>query len=111
MLVIKEIGRLDMPVTLRVTSGPSTGRKVHVARGQIAKFGRTEWADISFPNDSGRNVADLHFVIHEDGPTTVIKDSSGGVGTHVNGTAITEAMLHTGDVVTAGETDFFGRSR
>lgn len=93
-----------MPVTLRVTSGPSTGRKVHVARGQVAKIGRTEWADISFPNDSG--MADVHFVIHEDGPTTVIKDCSGGVGTHVNGTAITEVTLHTGDVVTAGETDF-----
>jgi hypothetical protein len=93
-----------MPVTLRVTSGPSTGRKAHVARGQIAKIGRTEWADISFPNESG--MADVHFVIHEDGPTTLIKDSSGGIGTRVNGTVISETRLHTGDVVTAGETDF-----
>lgn len=93
-----------MPVTLQVIKGPSTGRKVHVARGQVARIGRTEWADIPFPNDAG--MADIHFVIHEDGPHCVIKDSSEGIGTLVNGVPVTEVQLHSGDEVSAGATVF-----
>lgn len=93
-----------MPVTLQVIKGPSAGRKVHVARGQIAKIGRTEWADMPFPNDA--SMADIHFVIHEDGPHCVIKDSSEGIGTLVNGVPVTEVQLHSGDQVTAGTTVF-----
>jgi len=93
-----------MPVTLHVIKGPSAGRKFHVARGQIAKFGRTEWADIPFPTEVG--MADIHFTIHDDGRHCVIKDSSGGIGTLVNGIAVPEAQLHSGDEVTAGSTVF-----
>lgn len=102
--VQQEMGRFVMSVTLQVLSGPFAGRKLHVGRGQIAKFGRTDWADISFPSDSG--MADVHFEIHENGPGCVIIDSSGGIGTLVNGEDISETRLHTGDVVTAGETTF-----
>lgn len=93
-----------MPVTLQVIKGPSMGRKVHVARGQVARIGRTEWADIPFPNDAG--MADIHFVIHEDGPHCVLKDFSEGIGTLVNEVPVTEVQLHSGDKVTAGTTVF-----
>lgn len=93
-----------MPVTLQVTSGHSTGRRIHVARGQLAKIGRTEWADFSFPNDAV--MADIHFVIKAEGADCSIRDSSGGIGTLVNGEPVTETALHTGDTVTAGQTVF-----
>jgi predicted component of type VI protein secretion system len=93
-----------MPVTLHVTNGPSTARKIYVARGQILKIGRTEWADVSFPNDG--TMADVHFEIHATGPACLIRDTSDGLRTLVNGAPVSEANLHTGDAVVAGETTF-----
>lgn len=93
-----------MPVTLQVTNGPSNGRKIYVARGQIVKVGRTEWSDVSFPNDA--SMADIHFEIQAIGSECRILDSSGGKGTLVNEAPVTAATLHTGDEVKAGETSF-----
>lgn len=93
-----------MSVSLQVTSGPSIGMRIHVVRGQIVKFGRTDWADYSFPTDG--SMADVHFSVHTNGPLYQIRDISSGAGTLVNGAPIKEAALHTGDMVFAGKTTF-----
>lgn len=93
-----------MPVTLQVTNGPFAGKRIFVARGQIAKIGRTEWADISFPADSA--MADIHFEVHADAPSCSLRDTSGGIGTLVNGAPATDVTLHSGDTVSAGQTSF-----
>ena len=41
-----------MQLTLQITAGPHAGRKVLLRSGQIARIGRTEWADFSFPRDA-----------------------------------------------------------
>ncbi len=93
-----------MSVTLQVNSGPSIGMRIHLVRGQIVNFGRTDWADYSFPTDS--SMADVHFSVHTNGPQYRIRDISSGAGTLVNGAPIKESALHTGDMVLAGKTTF-----
>jgi pSer/pThr/pTyr-binding forkhead associated (FHA) protein len=93
-----------MPVSLQVTNGPSIGMRIHIVRGLVVRIGRTEWADYSFPADT--SMADIHFAIHTEGTDCEIRDLSSGAGTLVNGAPVKDAVLHTGDAVSAGRTIF-----
>lgn len=93
-----------MSVTLNIISGPSIGRRIFIRRGQIAKVGRTERADFSIPGDS--DMVEVHFAIETVGPRCLIRNLSDAAETLVNGAAVSQARLQTGDTVTAGQTAF-----
>ena len=93
-----------MSILLKITAGPCKGTKILVPRGQSAHVGRTRWADHSLPDDT--RLADVHFIIDYEGPQVRIRDSSGELGTQVNGEAISELYLHSGDTVLAGQSTF-----
>lgn len=93
-----------MRAILRATDGPSAGTTIVVRQGQIVQVGRTAWADYSIPQD--RAMADLHFAVIYDRCGCRVRDLSGTEGTWVNGARIPEGTLKTGDLLTAGETNF-----
>ena len=54
-----------MRVILRAVGGPGQGVQFLVRRGQVARVGRTEWADFCVPADPA--MSDVHFSV-ECGP-------------------------------------------
>ncbi len=90
-------------VILRAVSGPGVGLQFFIRGGQNARIGRTEWADFSVPGDGA--MSDVHFAI-ACGPRGGRLQALGPVATLVNGTAVSETGLRTGDRVTAGATTF-----
>lgn len=93
-----------MRVAIWVQSGPSQGQRIVLRSEQIAKFGRTDWADFSFPEDS--SLADIHFSIHCTQNRCQLQALGGERETLVNGTAVDQHALEPGDVVQAGQTRF-----
>lgn len=93
-----------MRATLHITSGAYAGRKIVLRDGQAAQFGRTEWADFSFPADQA--MSDVHFRIDCSGRQCRLQDLQSASGTWVDGQEVTELVLRTGTVVTAGQTSF-----
>lgn len=94
-----------MRVLLEVSSGPDTGRKVGLGAGQELRFGRTEWADFSVPQDG--QMSGVHFALETDAAHCYIKDLGSSNGTFVNGRQITaKTVLNNGDEILAGETSF-----
>jgi hypothetical protein len=89
---------------LHVIAGPAAGRKIHLASGQTAQFGSTEWADFSFPRDTA--MADQHFAFACTPQGCAVRDLKSAAGTLVNGEKTTEAIVRTGDQITAGNTTF-----
>jgi len=91
-----------MRATFHVVSEPGARRRLVVRGGQVARFGRSEWADYSFPDDAA--MADVHFVV-ECGETSVtLRDLGTGAATLWNGAPTAGTLLRTGDRVTAGRT-------
>lgn len=93
-----------MGITLSIVSGATAGRKMRLSTGQTARFGRTEWADYSFPNDS--SMSDVHFIVECNHDYSLIRDLGSESGTFVGDTQITEVRLRTSDQIKAGETVF-----
>ena len=102
--IIRHCAYNKVMVVLKITAGPCAGMKITVPRGQIAHVGRTRWADFSLPAD-GR-LADVHFAIDYEDAHVRIRDSSGELGTQVNGQPVSEIFLHSGDKVMAGQSTF-----
>ena len=50
-----------MHLILEFVAGPSARRESLVRNGQTVRIGRTEWADICFPEDA--QMADVHFEV------------------------------------------------
>jgi hypothetical protein len=93
-----------MRVVLEIVGGPERGRTVRLAGREVRQFGRTDWADTSFPHDP--KMSQVHFAIETDGKLCRIRDVGSSNGTEVNGEAIVEHVLADGDRITAGETTF-----
>jgi pSer/pThr/pTyr-binding forkhead associated (FHA) protein len=93
-----------MGISLNILTGPSAGRIVRLATGTTARFGKTEWADFSFPHDA--LMSEVHFIIECGHRKCVIRDLASESGTFVQGTRITEVTLRTGDNIVAGQTTF-----
>lgn len=93
-----------MRVILQVASGPSRGRQIPLQIGEIARFGRSIAADVSFTEDL--EMAEVHFEIECKSERCLIRDLSSGSGTLVNEEAIKESSLRHGDKVEAGATQF-----
>lgn len=70
----------------------------------MARFGRTDWADFSFPDDAA--MADVHFQIEWKGSSLRLRHLAVGAATTVNGKPAAEGMLRSGDRIAAGRTTF-----
>jgi hypothetical protein len=66
--------------------------------------GRTDAADISFPDD--REMSPVHFAMNCHQSDFRVRSLTGRPSILVNGVAVTEAILKPGDQLTAGETTF-----
>ena len=53
-----------MQVILQAIDGPAAGTRFAMRRGQIARIGRTAWADFSVPADAA--MAEVHFALEYD---------------------------------------------
>jgi hypothetical protein len=70
--------------------------------GEIARFGRHDTSDVSFPDDP--EMSDVHFELQCHTDRCVLRDLSGTGATILNGEAVAEAELQVGDVIQAGQT-------
>ncbi len=77
---------------------------MRLASREVRQFGRTDWADTSFPHDP--KMSQVHFSIETDGKLARIKDLNSSNGTLVNDEQIVEHVLADGDRIAAGETTF-----
>lgn len=91
-------------MTLSVLTGVTAGRKLRLMNGQTAQFGRTEWADYSFPDDD--LMGDIHFVIECTANRCQLRDLGTESGTLIGSSPVAEVQLHSGDEFTAGRTVF-----
>lgn len=93
-----------MQIRLQITAGPETGRKVSLKSGQVARIGRTEWADFSFPGDAA--LAEVHFAVQCVAQGARIRLLAADQKLQVNDQPVTEADLKHGDRIQAGESTF-----
>jgi len=91
-----------MQILLEVLSGPHVGLRLNPQAGLIWRFGQTEWADFSFPNDS--LMEEFAFRLDCRNQQCVLQPM-GASPTLVNGQAAAEVALSPGDRITAGETE------
>ncbi len=98
-----------MRVILEVLSGPDAGRKTLLGAGQVLQVGRTDRADLSFPQDG--HMSGLHLALETDDLACYVKDLGSSNGTLLNGQPLTvRAILHDGDKLRAGNTTFLVRT-
>jgi len=93
-----------MQLTLQITSGPHAGRKVQLRSGQVARIGRTEWADFSFPRDG--ELADVHFAVQCQLHGARLRKMALDRKLSVNNQDVNETDLQPGDTIHAGQTAF-----
>lgn len=93
-----------MRVILQVTNPSGYKQQIQLYGGQIAQFGRTDWADFSFPDDE--SMGDLHFALDCRRGYCQFRELETEQPTLLNGQPIKEALLRHGDVITAGQTRF-----
>jgi len=93
-----------MQLTLQITSGPHAGRKVLLRSGQVARIGRTEWADFSFPRDV--DLADVHFAVQCQLHGAKLRKLAADRPLSLNAAEISEAELQAGDTIQAGQSAF-----
>ncbi|MFO0905395.1 MAG: FHA domain-containing protein [Pirellulales bacterium] len=93
-----------MRATLQVISSPARPRRVELRDGQAARVGRSEWADVPFPQDAA--LAEIHFVVACLPQGCYLRHLADGLQTFVNQQAVQEVRLRTGDQIAAGRTRF-----
>lgn len=93
-----------MQLLLKVTAGPHTGQKILLRSGQVARVGRTEWADFSFPRDG--QLADVHFAVRCDLSSAQVRSLAADVPLLVNEQQVRESALQAGDTIRAGKSTF-----
>lgn len=93
-----------MQLTLQITSGPHAGRKVLLRSGQVARIGRTEWADFSFPRDA--ELADVHFAVKCQINGARLRKMALDRTLSVNNQEVSESDLQPGDTIQAGQSAF-----
>jgi pSer/pThr/pTyr-binding forkhead associated (FHA) protein len=93
-----------MNVTLEIVDGPQLGRRVTLRQGQVATFGRTEWADFSFPEDA--ELDDVHFAIECRATGCSVRDLDSRSGVQHNAQPVGSADCQPGDKISAGKTTF-----
>jgi ferredoxin len=91
---------LDMLPRLKIVSGPRAGAVLQL-RFPATTFGRGAGNDYRFADDTLMSRAQA--VIECEGSRFRLRDLNSTNGTLVNGNAVTEIDLHTGDVIEMGE--------
>jgi predicted component of type VI protein secretion system len=95
-----------MLVVLQATSNDSRGKRLQLRANQIAKVGRSEWADFSFSDDD--TMSDIQFEVRLTSEGCVVRNLS-DAPTFVNGKEIKTIVVHNGDQIKAGQTKFIVR--
>lgn len=72
--------------------------------GQVARFGRSDWADFPFPEDS--QLADVHFEVDCSDQRVILTALSPSHPLSLRGTPVSKTELVTNDVVVAGGSEF-----
>jgi hypothetical protein len=93
-----------MLVVLNASSTYARPQRIQLRANQVAKIGRSEWADFSFNGDS--LMADVQFEIRSTADTCTLVSLSKDPPTRVNGKEIETAVIRDGDQIDAGETRF-----
>jgi Inner membrane component of T3SS, cytoplasmic domain len=93
-----------MRIAIIAKSGPAAGRRIVLRGGQIARVGRTDWADFALPEDL--DLADIHFAVHCNENSVAIHSLAQGRDTKINRESVNQVELHHGDVIEAGATLF-----
>lgn len=93
-----------MRIAIIAKTGPAAGRRIVLRGGQVARIGRTEWADFAFPEDPA--MAEIHFAVHCGVHSAMIQALAIDRETRVNGSAMAKGILHHGDLVDAGSSQF-----
>ena len=92
-----------MQVLLQITAGPATGRRFRLRQGQVARIGRTQWADFSVPDDA--EMADVHFELGCSAQSCWLRQID-AAETLRNGEPVEECQVRHGDLIAAGQTRF-----
>ena len=90
-------------VVIEVLTGPSRGQRIRLQDGLVVRFGQTEWADFSFPDDP--TMAEFHFLLDCRQQACVLHAME-SAETQVNAAPVKRHPLVSGDRVLAGETEF-----
>ena len=93
-----------MRFLIEFRSGPSPTPKIWLIRGQAATVGRTAEADYTVAGD--HQMSRVHFRLEFRASGCYVRDLDSTNGTQVNGQKIGEALLHHGDSICAGQTEF-----
>ncbi|MGA2598327.1 MAG: FHA domain-containing protein [Bryobacteraceae bacterium] len=93
-----------MQAVLEVTAGPHSGQQIVLNPGIPVRIGRTPKADYVVAEDTFLSGA--HFYVEWSGEQCIVRDLSSSNGTFLNGTRLSEGVLHEGDVLTAGQSSF-----
>jgi hypothetical protein len=96
-----------MKVILEITSGPSQGRRIPLQAGELARFGRSDFADVCFPADP--QMAEVHFELHCRHDGCRVRNLDAESGTLLNDQPIDEAVFSDGDQILAGQTCLLAR--
>src|SRR5579863_9434699 len=93
-----------MKILLDIRSGSNAASKLPVMEGKPLRFGRTDKADHSFPDD--KQMSSLHFAVELTEKGCRLLDLNSSNGTFLNGARVKEAILANGDQIRAGATVF-----
>jgi len=93
-----------MQVFLQATTNGTRAQRIQLRANQVARFGRSEWADFSFGEDS--SMSDVQFEVRATDDGCIVQSLSPDTPTHVNGQQVQSANVHNGDRITAGRTEF-----
>ena len=96
-----------MLVVLHASSSYARPQRLQLRANQVAKVGRSEWAEFSFSGDTV--MADVQFEIRSTADICTIVSLSKKPPTLVNGKEVETAEIHDGDQIDAGETRFLVR--
>lgn len=89
-----------MRATLQLIASQGMGRRFEVRQGQIARFGKTEWADFRIPDET---LADVHFSVECQATGCVLRPVANDRPVAVNSQRATaEVPLKNGDRIEAG---------
>jgi hypothetical protein len=93
-----------MLVVLQAKSNGARVQRLQLRANQVARIGRSEWADFSFSDDA--DMSDVQFELRSTDEACIVRTLSPNTPTFVNGQEIQTATVHHGDRIKAGRTEF-----